>query len=155
MGRARCRIVLPDAMLDSSPLFRIEFFEIGDGHWLRISMEAGDPWNHLSGSHPFASVEISPCRVNAVFDTKADVCIRDKRQLGLSMRQLIIASLHQAADTLNRVLAAYVSGRGDVPRFQRTSDVARTARQRVNSRYSTEGRSISSLGTSSRRARSA
>jgi hypothetical protein len=34
-------------MLDSPPLFRIEFFEIGDGHWLRISMEAGDPWNHL------------------------------------------------------------------------------------------------------------
>ena len=39
---------LPDAMLDSPPLFMIEFFEIGDGHWLRISMEAGDPWNHLS-----------------------------------------------------------------------------------------------------------
>jgi hypothetical protein len=35
-------------MLDSPPLFRIEFFETGDGHWLRISMEAGDPWNHLS-----------------------------------------------------------------------------------------------------------
>src|SRR6202035_1276436 len=31
--RARRRIVLPDAMLDSPPLFRIEFFEIGDGHW--------------------------------------------------------------------------------------------------------------------------
>ena len=46
--RARRRIVLPDAMLDSPPLFRIEFFEIGDGHWLRISMEAGDPWNHPS-----------------------------------------------------------------------------------------------------------
>ena len=46
--RARRRIVLPDATLDSSSLFRIEFFEIGDGHWLRISMEAGDPWNHLS-----------------------------------------------------------------------------------------------------------
>jgi hypothetical protein len=30
--RARRRIVLPDAMLDSSPLFRIEFFEIGYGH---------------------------------------------------------------------------------------------------------------------------
>jgi hypothetical protein len=29
---ARRRIVLPDAMLDSPPLFRIEFFEIGDGH---------------------------------------------------------------------------------------------------------------------------
>jgi hypothetical protein len=46
--RARGRIVLPDAMLDRPPLFRIEFFEIRDGHWLRISMEAGDPWNHLS-----------------------------------------------------------------------------------------------------------
>ena len=45
---ARRRIVLPDAMLDGSPLFRIEFFEIGDGHWLRITMKAGDPWNHLS-----------------------------------------------------------------------------------------------------------
>ena len=28
--RARRRIVLPDAMLDSPPLFMIEFFEIGD-----------------------------------------------------------------------------------------------------------------------------
>src|ERR1700720_1664151 len=46
--RARRRIVLPHAMLDGPPLFRIEFFEIGDRHWLRISMEAGDPWNHLS-----------------------------------------------------------------------------------------------------------
>src|ERR1700738_3502395 len=45
---ARRRIVLPDAMLDSPPLFRIELFEIGDGHWLRITMEAGDPCNHLS-----------------------------------------------------------------------------------------------------------
>src|SRR6202040_1969687 len=45
---ARRRIVLPHAMLDSPPLFRIEFFEIGDRHWLRISMEAGDSWNHLS-----------------------------------------------------------------------------------------------------------
>jgi hypothetical protein len=35
-------------MLDRPPLFRIEFFEIGDGHWLRISIEAGGPWNHLS-----------------------------------------------------------------------------------------------------------
>jgi hypothetical protein len=35
-------------MLDSPPLFRIEFFEIGDGHWLRISLEAGDQSNHLS-----------------------------------------------------------------------------------------------------------
>jgi hypothetical protein len=35
-------------MFDSPPLFRIEFFKIGDGHWLRISKEAGDPWNHLS-----------------------------------------------------------------------------------------------------------
>jgi hypothetical protein len=26
-------------MLDGPPLFRIEFFEMGDGHWLRISME--------------------------------------------------------------------------------------------------------------------
>jgi hypothetical protein len=41
--RTRRRIVLLDAMLDSPPLFRIEFFEIGEGHWLRISMEAGDP----------------------------------------------------------------------------------------------------------------
>ena len=46
--RSRGRIVLPDAMLDRPPLFRIEFFEIGDGHWLRISIEAGGPWNHLS-----------------------------------------------------------------------------------------------------------
>jgi hypothetical protein len=46
--RARRRIVLPHAMLDSPPLFRIEFFEIGDGHWLRIRMEASDTWNHLS-----------------------------------------------------------------------------------------------------------
>src|ERR1700730_12360093 len=46
--RARRRIVLPDAMLDSPPLFRIELFEIGDGHGVRISMEAGDPWTHLS-----------------------------------------------------------------------------------------------------------
>jgi hypothetical protein len=35
-------------MLDSPPLFRIEFFEIGDGHWLRISMDAGGASNHLS-----------------------------------------------------------------------------------------------------------
>jgi hypothetical protein len=32
--------MLPDAMLDSPPLFRIEFFEIGDGHRLRIGQEA-------------------------------------------------------------------------------------------------------------------
>jgi hypothetical protein len=53
------RIVLPDAMLDSPPLFRIEFFEIGDGHWLRINMEAGDPWNHpsrLVGNSPAVAV---------------------------------------------------------------------------------------------------
>jgi hypothetical protein len=44
---ARRRMVLPHAMLDSPPLFRIELFEISDGHWLRISLE-GYPWNHPS-----------------------------------------------------------------------------------------------------------
>src|SRR3982074_439899 len=55
------RIVLPRAMLDSPPLFRIEFFEISDGHGLRISMEAGDPWNHpsrLVGNSPAVAVEL-------------------------------------------------------------------------------------------------
>ncbi len=46
--RARRRIVRPDAMLDSPPLFRIEFFEIGDGHRLRISVGVNGPWNHFS-----------------------------------------------------------------------------------------------------------
>jgi hypothetical protein len=44
--------------------------------------------------------------VNAVLDTEAYICIGDKRQLGLSRRQLIMALLHQAADALNRVLTA-------------------------------------------------
>src|SRR5208282_559594 len=47
-GVPGARVILPDAMLDSPPLFRIEFFEIGDGHRLRISLEGGGPWNHLS-----------------------------------------------------------------------------------------------------------
>jgi transposase len=46
--RARRCVILPDAMLDSPPLFTIEFFEIGDGHRLRISLEGGGPGNHLS-----------------------------------------------------------------------------------------------------------
>ena len=35
-------------MLDSPPLFRIEFFEIGEGHRLQITLEGGGPGNHLS-----------------------------------------------------------------------------------------------------------
>jgi hypothetical protein len=62
--------------------------------------------------HPLAHVEISP-RLNAVFDTEPDVYVGEKRQLGLSRRQLIVALLHQAADALNRVLTAYIFGRGD------------------------------------------
>src|ERR1700730_1971557 len=38
------RVVRPDAM---PTLFGIEFFQIDDGHRLRINMEVGGPWNHL------------------------------------------------------------------------------------------------------------
>jgi hypothetical protein len=55
--------------------------------------------------------------MNAVFNAKADVFVRDKRQHGFGRRQFVAALFHQAADTLNSVLPAYVPRRCDVAKI--------------------------------------
>ena len=38
----------PNAVFNGPPVFRIELFEIGDGHGLRISRRMGGSMNHVS-----------------------------------------------------------------------------------------------------------